>query len=531
MIGYLAQNHPLVAAFRSLPKTRTRPGARLAQRIFKTAPKLSDYFGEGDFLAHKGDLDRPISGLALDSRRVQPGNVFFAVPGRRADGQAFIAEAIQRGAVAIVGARMPTGTALRVTYLQVADVRRSLARVAQRYFGFPDKSLDLVAVSGRHGKTTVASLVQHLLASSAQRVGLINSVHYDLGARTVPAYRTTPESLDLHGLLAQMREAGCRQAVLEVSTPGLEQKRVCGMNFGVATFTGFTPGSTGAMEASFETQAALLTGSAGQTARAAVINLDDDRGDAFAAWLRRRMSSSFKVVTYGEAAGATIRAEQVRLNANSSALRLSWPGGTLELETPLLGRYNVSNLLAAFATCHALGRDLSVIAARLKSFGGVAGRLEPVTCGQPCRVFVDYAHNADTLRHTLGELRAITPGRLLVVFGCGGKGDRAQRPLMSGVVQEFADKAWATADNPRAEKLGQIFADMQPGVQCAGAMTFVADRRRAIGLALAAAGEGDCVLIAGKGHETTQELGDTIIPFDDRQVARGLLGCRCHQPA
>lgn len=531
MIGYLAQNHPLVAAFRSLPKTRTRPAARLAQRIFKTAPKLSDYFREGEYLSHKGDLDRPISGLALDSRRVQPGNVFFAVPGRRTDGQAYIAEAIQRGAVAIVGGKMPAGTALCVTYLQVADVRRSLAQVAQRYFGFPDKSLDIVAVSGRHGKTTVASLVQHLLAGSAQRVGLIGSVHYDLGVRTVPAYRTTPESLDLHGLLAQMRDAGCRQAVLEVSAPGLEQQRVCGVNFGVATFTGFTGVSAEGMEASFAAQAGLLDGGAGQSARAAVINLDDGHGGAFAAWLGRRMPSSFKLVTYGEAAGATIRAEQVRLNASSTALRLCWPGGTLELETPLLGRYNVSNLLAAFATCHALGRDLSVIAARLKSFGGVAGRLEPVTCGQPCRVFVDYAHTADTLRHTLGELRALTPGRLLVVFGCGGRRDRTQRPVMTGVVQEFADLAWATADNPRAEKPGQIFADMQPGVQRAGTMTFVADRRSAIGLALAAAREGDCVLIAGKGHETTQELADTIIPFDDRQVVRALLGSLCHQPA
>jgi hypothetical protein len=153
MIGYLAQNHPLVAAFRSLPKTRTRPGARLAQSIFKTAPKLGDYFRDGDFLAHKGDLDRPISGLAMDSRRVQPGNLFFALPGRRADGHAFIAEAIQRGAVAIVGEKIPAGTALRVTYLQVSDVRRTLAQVAQRYFAFPDKSVDLVAVTGRHGKT------------------------------------------------------------------------------------------------------------------------------------------------------------------------------------------------------------------------------------------------------------------------------------------------------------------------------------------------------------------------------------------
>lgn len=531
MIGYLAQNHPLVAAFRFLPKTRTRPGARLAQSIFKTAPKLGDYFRDGDFLAHKGDLDRPISGLAMDSRRVQPGNLFFALPGRRADGHAFIAEAIQRGAVAIVGEKIPAGTALRVTYLQVSDVRRTLAQVAQRYFAFPDKSVDLVAVTGRHGKTTVASLTQHLLSGSAHRVGLISSVHYHLGARTVPAYRTTPESLDLYGLLAQMRDVGCRQAVLEVSAPALEQQRVLGLNCGVATFTGFIDGDPAAREASFEAQARLLMGSTGQAPRAAAINVDDEHGDEFAAWLGRRMGPSFKVVTYGESAGATVRAEHIRLTSQSTKLRLVWPGGAVELESPLIGRYHVNNLLAAFASCHALGRDLTVIAARLKSFGGVPGRLERVGAGQPGQVFVDYAHTADTLRHTLGQLRAFTPGRLLVVFGCGGNRDRTQRPLMTGVVRKFADYAWATADNPRGEKLAQIFADMQPGVKPTDAISFVEDRRHAISLALATAREGDCVVIVGKGHETTQELADTIIPFDDRQVVRELIGIQSIQPA
>ena len=197
MIGYLTPNYPLVAAFRSLPKTRTRPADPVSQRIFKMAPKLSDYFPDGEFLASKGDLDRPISGLAMDSRRVMPGNLFFALPGRRADGNSFIDEAIQRGAVAIVGEKIPSGTAARVTYLQVADARRTLARVAQRYFNFPDRSLELVGVTGTNGKTTVTSILQHLLATPAQRVGLIGTVNYDLGARVVPSYRTTPESLDL----------------------------------------------------------------------------------------------------------------------------------------------------------------------------------------------------------------------------------------------------------------------------------------------------------------------------------------------
>jgi UDP-N-acetylmuramoyl-L-alanyl-D-glutamate--2,6-diaminopimelate ligase len=527
VIGYLTPNYPLVAAFRSMPKTRTRPADPVSQRIFKMAPKLSDYFRDGDFLNSKGDLDRPISGLAMDSRRVMPGNVFFALPGRRADGGSFVDEAIQRGAVAIVGEKIPSGTAARVTYIHVADARRALALVSQRYFNFPDRSLDLVGVTGTNGKTTVTSLIRQLLATPVQRVGLIGTISYDLGARIVPSYRTTPESLDLYGMLAQMRDAGCRQAVMEVSSHGLDQQRVLGMQFGVAVFTNLTRDHLDyhrSMEEYFAVKSRLFTGAA---PRAAVVNLDDPHGRQLAAVVPKAV----RLVTFGEAPEATIRAENVRLNFKNTALRLVWPEGSLEIESPLIGRYNVSNLLAAFAACYALGRDLSVIAGRLRSFGGVAGRMERIEEGQPYNVLVDYAHTDDALHNALGMLRAITPGRLFVVFGCGGNRDRSKRPLMTAAVQEFADFSWATADNPRAEKLGQIFADMQGGVKDAAKIAFVEDRRRAISLALDAARPGDCLLIAGKGHETYQEFADTIVPFDDRQVVRELIGIKSIKPA
>jgi len=528
VIGYLTPNYPLVAAFRSLPKTRTRPADPVAQRIFKLAPKLSDYFRAGEFLSSKGDLERPISGLAMDSRRVMPGNLFFALPGRRADGSSFIDEAIQRGAVAIVGEKIPSGTAARVTYIQVPAARRSLALVAQRYFGFPDKALDLVGVTGTNGKTTVVSLIKHLLATPVQRVGLIGTVNYDLGNRIVPSYRTTPESLDLYGMLAQMRDAGCRQVALEVSSQGLVQHRVLGLHFGVAVFTNLTRDPLDnhrSMEECLTAKAGLFTGAAAP--RAAVINLDDPHGRQLAALVPGQV----RVVTFGESTEAVVRAENVRLNFKGTALRLVWPEGSIEIESPLIGRYNVSNLLAAFAACYALGRDPSVIAARLRSFGGVPGRMERIEEGQPYTVLVDYAHTDDALHHSLGMLRAITPGRLFVVFGCGGNRDRTQRPLMTAAVQQFADHAWATADNPRAEPQARIFSDMQPGVQDAAKITFVEDRRRAISLALAAAQPGDCLLIAGKGHETCQEFADTIIPFDDRRVVRELIGTKSIQPA
>ncbi len=529
MIGYLTPNYPLVAAFRSLPKTRTRPADPASQRIFRMAPKLSDHLRDGEYLASKGDLDRPISGLALDSRRVMPGNVFFALPGRRADGSAYIDEAIQRGAGAVVGEKIPAGTATRVTYVQVADARRTLALVARRYFGFPDRSLDLIGITGTNGKTAVTSLLHHLLATPAQRVGLIGTVQYDLGARTVPSYRTTPEALELFGLLAQMRDAGCRQAVLEVSSHGIAQHRVLGMQFGVAVFTNLSRDHLDyhrTMEEYYAVKARLFHGLEGPAPRAAVINVDDAHGRR----LVGELPAGARVITYGESPTATVRAEHIRLGFAGTAFRLVWPEGTLEVETTLVGRYNVSNLLAAFGACVALGRDPQVVAARLKSFAGVPGRMERIDAGQAATVLVDYAHTDDALRNALGMLRALTPGRLFVVFGCGGHRDRSKRPLMTAAVQELADFAWATADNPRGEPLAQIFADMQGGVRDAAKIAFIADRRQAISHALDAAGAGDCVLIAGKGHENFQEFAGTIVPFDDRQVARELLSLKSLRP-
>ena len=529
MIGYLTPDYPLVAAFRSLPVLRTRRPSRIQQRIFKMAPKLTDYLPEEDILAGKGDLDRPISGLAMDSRRVLPGNLFFALPGRRADGASFIDEAIQRGAVAVVTERIPAGTAARVTYVQVADARRTLARVAQRYFKFPDRDLELVGITGTNGKTTVAHLLQHLLESPARRVGLLGTVRYDLGARSVPSYRTTPEALEFYGLLAQMRDAGLRQAVMEVSSHALDQQRVLGAQFGVAVFTNLTQDHLdyhGSLDGYFAAKLRLFSGANGPAPRAAAVNLDDPRGRELAAALAGRV----RLLTFGEAPGAQVRAEDVRLGFNGTGFRLVWPGGSIGVESPLIGRYNVSNLLAAFAAALALGRDPAELAPRLAGFPGVPGRMEKIAAGQGANVLVDYAHTDDALRNALAMLRPITPGRLLVVFGCGGNRDRAKRPLMTAAVQQFADFAWATADNPRGEALAQIFADMRGGVGDAARIEFVDDRRRAISLALDAAKAGDCLLIAGKGHETFQELADTVVPFDDRHVVRELIQIKTLKP-
>ncbi len=528
MIGYLTNNYSLIHAFaHPAPARRTRRESLAASRIFKMAPKLSDYFHDNEILAVKGTLDRPISGLVIDSRRVAPGTLFFALPGQRADGASFIDEAVSRGAVAIVTEKMPALPPARVTFIQVADARAALANVAQRYYKFPDRDMTVIGVTGTNGKTTVTHLLKHLL-NGDQRVGLLGTISYDLGARTVPSFRTTPESLDVYGMMAQMRDAGCRQAVMEVSSHGIDQQRVRGLNFGAAVFTNLTRDHLDyhkSLESYFEVKTRFFTGGTGHVPKVSVVNLDDPYGEQLAAKLTAEVAAT-RVVTFGENPAAQVRAENVQLNFTNTTFRLVWPGGTMEIDAPLIGRYNVSNLLAAIATAWGLGRDPVVILARLRAFKGVPGRMERIDEGQPFNVLVDYAHTDDALRNALGMLRPITPGRLLVVFGCGGNRDRTKRPLMTKAVQEFADFAFATADNPRNEVITQIFEDMRGGVTAPEKITWIEDRRRAIKLALDIAKPGDCVLIAGKGHEGYQEFADTVFPFDDRQVTRELLGLK-----
>lgn len=530
MIGYLPQNYSLIHAFQ--PTRRTRCEALAVNRIFKMAPKLSDYFHDGDILAVKGSLDRPISGLVIDSRRVVPGTLFFALPGLRADGASFIDEAVSRGAVAVVTQKMPALPPAKVTFIQVADPRAALASVAQRYYKFPDRDMTVVGVTGTNGKTTVTHLVKQFL-NGEQRVGLIGTINYDLGARTVPSFRTTPEAVDIFGMMAQMRDAGCRHAVMEVSSHGIDQQRVRGLQFGAAVFTNLTRDHLDyhkTLENYFEVKTRLFTGAIGAPPKVAVVNLDDPYGGQLVELLKNgatfRNAIRPRVVTFGENPGADVRAEGVALNFKNTTFRLVWPGGAIDLESPLIGRYNVSNLLAAVATAWSLGRDPATFLSRLRAFKGVPGRMERIEEGQAFNVLVDYAHTDDALRNALGMLRTITPGRLLVVFGCGGNRDRTKRPLMTRAVQAFADFAFATADNPRTEAITQIFDDMRAGVTAPEKITWIEDRRRAISLALDMAKPGDCLLIAGKGHESYQEFADTVFPFDDRQVVRELIGIK-----
>ena len=479
-------------------------------------------------LAWRGDADRPVTSLVTDSRRVVPGALFFALEGTRVNGADYVEEAIGRGAVAVVSARAPSRH-LPAVWAQVLDVRVAMAEVARRFYHDPDKDMFITGVTGTNGKTTVSMMTQFLLREPDAPCGLIGTVRYEVGPRTLPSYKTTPESVDLFALFDQMREAGCRACAMEVSSHALAQSRVHGVHFDAVGFTNLTQDHLDyheSLENYFNAKARLFTGECGYQARAAVVNIDDPFGRV----LIERLPEGVEVVTYGFSASASLRAANVVLAPGGSQCEIEWEGGRARLNLGLPGRYNILNALCALGLARAAGRDLNLLVPRLARFPGVPGRMEKIEVGQPFQVLVDYAHTDDALSHALTMLRDVCAGRLLVVFGCGGNRDRAKRPRMMAAVQRWADFAWATADNPRKEPLAQIFADMRAGVTAPTRVRFVDDRRRAIALALEDAKPGDCVLIAGKGHETYQEFADTVVPFDDRQAARELLNWRYGAP-
>ena len=470
-----------------------------------------------------GDKSAEVKTLINDSRRVGKGAAFFAVGGSNTDGNLFVEEAIARGAVAIISERPMTGKNSPVAWIEVESVPTAMARAAKAFYEKPDEALTTYAVTGTNGKTSVTWILQHVLNEMSQKCGLVGTIQYDLGGRCLPAARTTPDSLEVFAMLHQMRRADCKNVAMEISSHAIAQNRVLGLDVDCACFLNLTQDHIDYhmdMDSYFETKASMFTGALGSLPKNSVINIDDAKGREIA----KRVSADTKLVTFSvENSEATVYAKDLTLGIQSSEFALVWPEGEAKVEIKIPGRYNVSNALAALASLYATGKDMPAAAAALRTFRGIPGRMQKVKSNTPFDIFVDYAHTDDALKNTLRMLREIVKGRILVVFGCGGRRDRTKRPKMTAAVQQYADIAWATSDNPRGENIDQIFNDMKGGVSDPSKIAFVENRRRAINLAIDAAGNDDCILIAGKGHEAFQELGDTIIPFDDKRVAEELL--------
>lgn len=512
------QISPMIENLGGRSPSRVPPSRRKKKNMQRTIKRI---FQDVPVLKTRGDTSFELSALITDSRRVVPGAAFFARDGRRTDGNFYVEEAIDRGASLIVSSR-PPGLHRGVAWIQTEDVLAALAEASRVFYGKPDEGLQVVGVTGTNGKTTVTTLVQYLMGGGKEPCGLLGTIRYDLGGRTIPSYKTTPESVDTFAMLAQMKAAGCGKVAMEISSHGIEQKRVEGLRVEVAAFLNLTQDHLdyhGDMETYFGIKARLFTGQTGSLPSKAVVSLDDPYGRR----LLKMLPGDLEVLTFGEHPEARVRALDLKLSPEGLRFTALTPKGSFPVQSSLLGRYNASNILAALAIGIACGEDPAHLTGRIAGFGGVPGRMERVNEGQPFHVLVDYAHTDDALRNALTMLREVSHGRLLVVFGCGGDRDRAKRPLMMRQASGLADVVWATADNPRSEGMARIFDDMAKGMAASSDVRFIEDRRSAIHAALEEAREDDVVLIAGKGHETFQEFADTAVPFDDRLVARDLL--------
>ena len=469
-----------------------------------------------------GSLDRNVESIAYDSRRVQRNGLFVALRGEKTDGHQFIDQAIERGASVIVTEREEKQP--RVTSLVVENTRTALADLAAVFYGFPATRLKMAAVTGTNGKTTTTFLIKHICEKAGLHCGLIGTVRYEIGERVLPAIRTTPESLDLQELLAQIANAGCRAAAMEVSSHALAQERTRGLEWDVAVFTNLTQDHLdfhGTMETYFESKAKLFTELAQQKKKqkpVAIINIDDRYG----AQLLGKIDKNISVTTFGMGARADFRASNYRTEFGGTSYQLDARGKSYLVRVPLIGRFNVANSLAALAAANALGLSLREAILSLGKSPQVPGRLEAVPAKRQFQVFVDYAHTPDALLNVLKTLRELTPARLIVVFGCGGDRDRQKRPLMAEAVDRNADFAIITSDNPRKEDPNAIIAEVEKGFR-SDRYEKIPDRAEAINRAIELAQPRDIVLIAGKGHENYQEFADHTVPFDDMQVARRAL--------
>ncbi|MGA8594598.1 MAG: UDP-N-acetylmuramoyl-L-alanyl-D-glutamate--2,6-diaminopimelate ligase [Bryobacteraceae bacterium] len=471
-------------------------------------------------------MDMDVSGVAYDSRKVAPGFLFFAFAGAKVDGAQFASAALAKGSVGIVSDR-PKPSGFPGAWIQVAHGRRALALVARAFYGKPDERIAITGVTGTNGKTTSTILLDAMLRAAGKITALIGTIEYHLAGRILPAVNTTPESLDLFRMLHELEEAGGTHAALEASSHALDLGRIYGMHFHAAAFTNLTRDHLDyheTMEAYFQAKQMLFQPEGAPPPRFAVINMDDE-------WGRRlRPASGSEVIWYGiEQAlptdgGTAIVASNIHSSFEGLRFDVDASGRRFALESALVGRINVYNILLACSVALTLGLTEEQIQKGLTVLRRVPGRFERVEEGQPFMVVVDYAHTDDALRNVIAAARGLHPKRVITLFGCGGDRDRAKRPLMGMAAGEASDFVVLTSDNPRSEDPLAIMNDALVGLRRFDTQ-YVAepDREKAIARAIQEAQPGDVVILAGKGHETYQILKDGPVAFDDREVARRIL--------
>lgn len=454
--------------------------------------------------------DMEITSISYDTRTLLPGALFVALPGAKTDGSLYIDEALAKGAAAVVCRRRPQREGV---FFTTPDPRRALALLAENWFGHPGREMTLIGVTGTNGKTTTTFLIKEMLEGALKtQVGLIGTIQNMVGERVLPAHRTTPESYEVQQLLREMADSGCTHVVMEVSSHALVQHRVEGLEFSVGVFTNLTQDHLdyhGSMEAYRQAKGLLF-----RQCRKAVLNLDDPAGR----WYGERVECP--AFTYSENKDAAcLTAKNIRLFPGHVEFEAVSREDIQRIHLPIPGGFTIYNALAAISCGLCLGLTLADIAASLRSAKGVRGRVEVVPVPTAYTVLIDYAHTPNALENVLLTARDFTAGRLICLFGCGGDRDRTKRPLMGGVVRELADVAVITSDNPRTEDPWAIIQDVLTGMGGPGGEVHVEpDRRQAIRWALAQGRSGDVIVLAGKGHETVQEVQGVTLPLDEREI-------------
>jgi UDP-N-acetylmuramoyl-L-alanyl-D-glutamate--2,6-diaminopimelate ligase len=461
-----------------------------------------------------------ILGLDYDSRRAQPGFLFFAFPGAHADGRAFAQSALEKGALA-VASELPSPDNFSGPWIQVEHGRQALALASRNFYGTPDERLGVTGITGTNGKTTTSFLIDAILRAAGKITALIGTIEYRLGGEVRAAVNTTPESLDLYRIFHELEQDGGTHVTMEVSSHALALGRVYGVTFHTAVFTNLTRDHLDfhqTMENYFAAKQLLFVPDGTPSPRWAVINQDDAYG--------RQMETAklTQTIRYGFEKSANLRASALEMTFEGLRFTVDYQGEKVRLESPLVGKINAYNILAACGAALSYGLNWDTISRALADFRRVPGRFESIEEGQPFMVVVDYAHTDDALRNVIAIARELAPKRVITLFGCGGDRDRAKRPLMGMAAAEGSDFVVLTSDNPRSEDPLDIINDALVGLRRFDTPHVIEpDRRKAIERAIREAKPGDIVILAGKGHEPYQVLKDRTIAFDDREIARELL--------
>ncbi|KAB2643264.1 MAG: UDP-N-acetylmuramoyl-L-alanyl-D-glutamate--2,6-diaminopimelate ligase [Verrucomicrobia bacterium] len=465
-----------------------------------------------------------IKQLCFDSRKVLQGSLFFALPGTHKKGSTFVQEAMERGAAAVVSEEIINqNSQCKVPFICVPNARRSMADLACAFYHFPSQTLSLCGVTGTNGKTTSSLLVRHICETNGRACGLLGTIEYVLPGRVEEASHTTPESIGIQSMLAEMRGGGFKGVAMEVSSHALSQERVRGIEFDVAIFTNLTQDHLdyhGSMEAYFNAKAALFESLPYQKTKRgrAVINGDDRYGRLLLDRLEK-LPIKVPTITYGQSSGVDFRATNIEYTPSGTIFCLEARKRSYLVRSPLIGIFNVYNVLGALASASSMGLELRRAIKALETAPQIPGRLQRVEGKKNYQVFIDYAHTPDALENVLRSLQYLRPGRLVVVFGCGGDRDRGKRPLMAAAAERYADHIIVTTDNPRGEDPTAIIKEVTQGFR-QQKYCCICDRREAISRAIEQALPYDIIVIAGKGHETYQEVNGVRSPFDDAKVAQ-----------